>query len=48
MHSVTNSRLFRYFWELPVKRRTVGGILSNKETYNSEDDQGTRTPQTTS
>jgi hypothetical protein len=29
-----------FFGELPVKRRTVGDILSNKETYDSEDDQG--------
>ena len=32
---------FSIFWELSLKRRTVGDILSNKETYNSEDDQGT-------
>jgi hypothetical protein len=31
---------FSIFGELPVKRRTVGDILSNKETYDSEDDQG--------
>ena len=29
-----------FLGELPVKRRTVGDILSNKETYDSEDDQG--------
>jgi hypothetical protein len=32
---------FSIFGELPVKRRTVGDILSKKETYDSEDDQGT-------
>ena len=31
---------FSIFGELPVKRRTVGDILSNKETYHSEDDRG--------
>ena len=31
---------FSIFGELPVKHRTVRGILSNKEIYTSEDDQG--------
>jgi len=26
--------------ELPVQRRTIGDIISNKETYDTEDDQG--------
>ena len=29
-----------FFWKLPVKLRTVGDIQLNKETYDSEDDQG--------
>ena len=33
---------FSVFGELSIKCRTVGDILSNKETYDSEDDQ--RTP----
>jgi hypothetical protein len=32
---------FSIFRELPIKRRTVGDILSNKETCDSEDDQKT-------
>ena len=35
------SDYFSIFGELLVKRRTVGDILSNKETYDSEDDQRT-------
>ena len=31
---------FSIFRKLPIKRRTVGDIISNKETYDSEDDQG--------
>ena len=31
---------FSIFGELSIKRRTVGDILLNKETYDSEDDQG--------
>ena len=32
---------FSVFGELSIKCRTVGDILSNKETYDAEDDQGT-------
>ena len=31
---------FSIFGELSIKHRTVGDILLNKETYDSEDDQG--------
>ena len=41
---VTQQQIADYFsivWGLPVKHRTVKDIISNKETYDSEDDQGT-------
>ena len=41
---VTQQQITDYFsicWELPIKHRTVKDIISNKETYDSEDDQGT-------
>jgi len=40
----TQQQIADYFttlWDVPVKRRTVGDILANKESYDTDDDQGT-------
>lgn len=39
----TQQQIADYFttlWDVPVKRRTVGDIIANKESYDADDDQG--------